>query len=874
MGTLFYQRSKFAFLLLVLASLGAAQAYAVGGDGRRKVYNPTYGIIDKSAPTFKDSEYCSEIFRTLHEALFNSSDLNVLLRQQYGNRQFSRQLEKEILDFEKAYVELTRFAPEYRTGGTAEEVARRLQLSEKQTQDLLIYYANRTQKGPIATLSEQETAERIRILSIRYFLNTSSKTPLGRRAGYYFDYAHSKNIAEMALELKTYMGQVYEDLRVLGISAANTSWKGRWLKRDRSTWLRTGEFEGQIYLEDELMNELRHRHLDPQEIADTLNGAFKGAPRRTSESVLERMNELGLSRTVATDVDVYDSKYGYLKIGDNLIQPTVVQWVHNHPERQAKWFADQLGIDEAVFRKYMATESPFKFEEGYPVLRATTLAGQKKSNFDDQRSVVKAAAEWIKKNGGRLPEQKDFRNRSDFPFSYDKTTGINEYKDSGRKSTSRIFDSAEDFWVAVDEEVRAQTGSGIDLLQLTRTHFNNPSPTLTARMEVLRSARRVEEQSDSIQRALTWITEHPNEPLNLRKNAGAMTGIEYRRLVAQGPYKEGGELAHNHVFAQTEEFWVALAEEAQKKGLKLDLSQVIVKDRSARFLAIQNPAEYARQKEALERNLDVVVRRTQISKGIVPEVSQKEYGTTAEYWTAYLKRAKEKKVDLNLEELGKRNPRHPLLQVVEEESRTFQRKDVVARTVRWIQDHHGKLPTEFEFRGGRVQADIPYSYPAIVGRQHREGNGLFNSAEDFWAEVFREAQEQGVPVDPRKLYKSKPRGRGVGRVEEPKTLSELRQDAVDRTLDWILTHGGKLPKPKDFAARGGEIPYQYLRLVGQGNYKTGLEQQDSQIFESTSAFWEAVVREGRRRGIELDLTQLGNSMTPSWRLRHIQNQPQ
>jgi hypothetical protein len=163
------------------------------------------------------------------------------------------------------------------------------------------------------------------------------------------------------------------------------------------------------------------------------------------------------------------------------------------------------------------------------------------------------------------------------------------------------------------------------------------------------------------------------------------------------------------------------------------------------------------------------------------------------------------------------------------------------RTLNWIRSHPGQTPQGYKDFGtlaGKIQVDY---LRLTSGTGHKDRKGIFPNAEDFWLELYRFGQSQGVeiPLLDAKFYGDVP----------PALKIILRRQALQRVLDWIRTHRGQTPRQHDFGEQEGKIRISYARLTSTiAIYKNG-----AGLFPSAEDFWRALSVLGQSQGTPISL---------------------
>jgi len=293
--------------------------------------------------------------------------------------------------FESDILTLYDLAPEFRD---LKNFGQRWQLTDRQVQDLLIFYSWNVLEEPLDVAGKpEEVLERVRVLTRAHMLSESNY-PWRFRYGYYRINAGSLAVPEMAKQLRISESQVYQELSLLrvslvqavnqklresisateigqlGISEAlrragigDQAWAffehHQGVENRGVRWSRLVQTsDGRFWDEQDLLRNLYEQGYEIKEIASLLNkAAHVSSPSdsnwRTEGSVTSKLRSLGLSEPAQRGPSrVYIPGYGVLKESGKLL-PEFQKYLLNHTGTSIPDLAVQMMVAESTIKDFL-----------------------------------------------------------------------------------------------------------------------------------------------------------------------------------------------------------------------------------------------------------------------------------------------------------------------------------------------------------------------------------------------------------------------------------------------------------------------------------------------------------------------------------------
>jgi hypothetical protein len=206
------------------------------------------------------------------------------------------------------------------------------------------------------------------------------------------------------------------------------------------------------------------------------------------------------------------------------------------------------------------------------------------------------------------------------------------------------------------------------------------------------------------------------------------------------------------------------------------------------------------------------------------------FPSTQDFWLSLYRFGQSRGVDIQLLDVVFYGDISP-------ELKNITRKQALQRVLDWIKAHPQQALQWKNFRDRETEINVSYDRLTSASA-YKNGKGIFQSNEDFWLELYRFGQSQGVAVQLVDV---------TFRKEISQVLKDvMQQQSLQRVLNWIQAHGGQIPHIKNFVDQEGQVQINYDRLTSTGPYKNG-----KGIFPSTGDFWLALYRFGQSQGVEI-----------------------
>lgn len=590
-------------------------------------------------------------------------------------------------------------------------------------------------------------------------------------------------------------------------------------------WDRILPFEGKRELENVILATLFNRGYSHSEIADQLNRIagttdLSEPEHRTASAVGHQLRDLELRRYPdRTNIsEVYDPRYGYLKLGGSLVPNAAIRFLIDHGTKTEEWLANSLGVQVASLQKFM---------KRHHILRAGTDRLQRAepkqdtsellSKYQRQREAVDKYLDWVQTNG-RAPTRRDFGLKAG-------EVGVSGTAFFGTAEPHvNFFPNKDSAMLAVKRRARER---GIEFSLIDEFYRSPLSEGLRKEMQV--------EASDRFLRnwAATNPRSSPSQP-HWGKGDGKI-GLRREAFFGVGDYGPAGKNRGYHIFENQEEAMLFLKQRAPVLGIDFQLLD-------QKFY--EHPSERIRniwKEEAADRYLDIYLKA-----GRHPELN--EFGLESDIGIPYSRvfglesyrpgkdnghnrvfdspsqalvyikqRAIKRGIPLSLLELSKRKipPSRALRKVWQSEATTLY-LDYYR-----LHGHPGEEnwgPKNPDITTPKVGVRISQMF---ASGEYRRGGGthrnrwhlrIFDSPASALLQFKRQATANGEEfwlID-YPILKSKNITAEVKQV--------WREEATSRIVSWMKLNGGQSPKRENFGKGPGQIRLNWNPVFGTGQH--------------------------------------------------------